>query len=474
MSKEVKNEVNMEQFFEAIEQLATQNLLSIEEIVEIISDSVKKSFHSKFDPDADLDFTLDFDKKEIKLINNTKYVVDEEVADEYKAVEISLKDAKKIKKTAKDGDIISDEVDFLSYSKNIAGRIKQMIVQSVREKKKAAVYSKHKGLKGEMVTAVVTSSSTTHAILVLEDQTIAFMPSKFKNPNIKLNIGERVKVYVEDVLEESKDAQIIVSNGSKEMIKRVLEVEVPEIAEGIVEIVTISRMPGIRAKVSVKTNVEGVDAVGALIGSNGTRIKAIIAKLDGEKLDIIPWIEDKNSFIASAMAPAKVIGIVDKKDADGKVIEGHKVVITPNKHQTLAIGKRGSNARLAVELTSTRLDIVSIDEAKEKGIEFEWNGNLTEAEVAIIESGERLNSRGGGQRPQRTFGSSVKLDSLDGDIQNFTEDMEAFDDEAGAAIQATEDMFADIDFSKDELDEIQEDFEFNEELADIDPDFLND
>jgi len=85
-----------------------------------------------------------------------------------------------------------------------------------------------------------------------------------------------------------------------------------------------------------------------------------------------------------------------------------------------------------------------------------------------------LNSRGGGQRPQRTFGSSVKLDSLDGDIQNFTEDMEAFDDEAGAAIQATEDMFADIDFSKDELDEIQEDFEFNEELADIDPDFLND
>ncbi len=462
---------NMEQFFDAIEQLAKQNLLEVKEIVEIISESVKKSFHTKFDPDAELEFTLDFKKQEIKLVNNTKLVVDEEVAPEFRAIEINIKDAKKIKKTAKDGDTIAEEVDFASYSKNIAGRIKQMIIQSVREKKKAAVYAKHKGLKGEMVTAIVTSSSETHAILTLEDSTIAFMPSKFKNPNIQLNIGERVKVYVEDVLEESKDAQIIVSNGSREMIKRVLEVEVPEIAEGIVEIVSISRLPGIRAKVAVKTSVEGVDAVGALIGAGGTRIKAIIAKLDGEKLDIIPWSEEKNTFIASAMSPAKVVAIVDKKDAEGKIIEGHKIVITPNKHQTLAIGKRGSNARLAVELVSTRIDVVSIDEAKEKGLEFEWNGNINEAELAIIESGERLNTRGGAQRTERTFGSAVKLDSLDGDIQSFTEDMEtSFDFEAD---EETKDIFKDIDFSKDELEQIQDDFEFDEEAADIDPDFLN-
>ena len=154
---------NLENFFAAIEQLAKYNLLKAEDIVEIISESVKKLFHTKFDPDAELEFTIDKEKKEMKLVNKSKFVIDEEVAPEDRAIEISLKDAKKIDKSVKEGGLISEEVNFAAYSRVLAGRVRQMIVQSVREKKKAAVYAKHKGLKGEMVSATVVSSTPAHA-----------------------------------------------------------------------------------------------------------------------------------------------------------------------------------------------------------------------------------------------------------------------------------------------------------------------
>jgi len=370
MNKE-EFKLNEEQFFEAIEQIAVQNLLEVSEIIAIIKESVIKSFHSKFDPDAELDLTIDPEAKKIELINKTKYVIDGEVDPNYRAIEIPLKEAKKINKDAKDGDIVAELVDFASYSKQLPGQIRQLITQTVREKNKKAIFAKHKSLKGEMVSAVVTSSATTHAILQLDDGTPAFMPSKLKNPKIKLNIGERVKVFVEDVLEEAKDAQIIVSNGSKLIVKRVLEEEVPEIMDGIIEIMALSRIPGVRTKVAVKSNNSDVDAIGAIIGAGGTRIQTIIEKLDGERLDVIPYSEDKDMYIANALAPAKVIAIINKKDEEGNVVEGHKIAITPNKHQTLAIGKRGMNVKLAVELTESRVDVISIDEAREQGIEFE-------------------------------------------------------------------------------------------------------
>jgi len=286
MNKE-EFKLNEEQFFEAIEQIAVQNLLDVSEIIQIIKESVIKSFHSKFDPDAELEFILDPESKKIELINKTKYVIDGEVDADYRAIEIPLKAAKKINKDAKDGDVISETVDFATYSKQIAGQIRQLITQNVREKNKAAIFAKHKGLKGEMVSAIVTSSADSHAILQLDDGTPAFMPSKLKNPKIKLANGERVSVYVEDVLEDAKDAQIIVSNGSKLIVKRILEEEVPEISDGTIEIMALSRLPGVRSKVAVKSNNGDIDAVGAIIGAGGTRIQAIISKLDGEKLDVI-------------------------------------------------------------------------------------------------------------------------------------------------------------------------------------------
>ncbi len=387
--------------------------------------------------------------------------MDEEVEDEYRVIEVPLKEALKLNKNAKPGDTISEEVKFETYSRSIAQLIRQLITQNVREKKKEAIYAKHKGLKGEMVTAIVSSVGPTHAILSLEDGTTAFMPSKFKNPRIKLSMGERVKVYVEDVLEESKDAQIIVSNGSKILVRRILELEVPEIAEGIVEIVALSRIPGERAKVAVKSTSPSVDAVGAIIGASGSRVKSIIEKLDGEKLDIIEFSDDSAKFVANALAPAKVIAIVPKKDEEGKVIEGHIIAITPNKHQTLAIGKAGSNARLAVELTNTRIDVMSIDEAKEKGLEFEWNGNVEPAELESIEAGIRTRRAPGPRRPQQGFQGQAHFEDeeINDDIMLFNESL------SDEPVQETKGFDSeDIMFSEEDLDKMQAEFEFDTEL----------
>lgn len=474
-------EINKEQIFDAIDLIATQNLLTYDESKEVFEEAIKKAFHSKFDPDAELEMNIDKESNTFSLINHSKYVVeDEEYQEEYRALEIPLADAKKIKEDVKVGDTVSEEVDFSLYSRSIALQIKQMLTQSVREKKKEAVYAKHKSLKGEMIDVTVSSISPNFVIFTLDDNTTAFMPTKMRNMNIKLGVGQRTKVFVEDVLEESKDSQIVVSNGSKEVIKRVLEMEVPEIQEGSVEIVSISRIAGDRSKVAVKAANENIDPVGAIIGAKGTRITAIVEKLGGEKLDIILWSEDENVYVANALAPARIVSIIDKKDREGEVIRGNKIAITPDKHQTLAIGKGGSNVRLAVELANIRIDVMSYSAAVEKGIDIPWNTGLTPEELEIIESGQKLKK----VLPSQTRGQSFQpaISSIDSDV--FDDQIESFNStiEEETETQTVEKENFDIDdtlFSEEELrqmeanfefDDTLEDFEVNDEFADVNED----
>ena len=452
---------NKELFFEAIKQIAEQNLLSKEEATEIIKEAVFKTFKSTFDPDAELELEINEDLGTFKLINHSKLVVeDSEFNPEYRQIEVPLSDAKKIKAGAKVNENISEEVDLVTFAKKIANRVKQLITQQVREKKKEAVYAKHKSLKGEMIDAVVTSSTKSYVNFTLEDGTTAFMPPNLRNLSIPLNIGEKVKVFVEDVLEESKDSQIIVSNGSPTMIRRLLEVEVPEIADGTVEIIKISRIAGFRSKVAVKSNSENVDAVGAIIGAQGSRVNTIVEKLKGEKLDVIHWTPNINDFVISALSPAKVIAILDKKDEEGNIVEGVKLVITPNKHQTLAIGKRGSNAKLAVELTDTRIDVLSIDQAKEQGIEFEWNGNVSPDQLEAIEAGIRQRREFNKPATQNRFNAN----DLDKELSRFNEDISFENISQKEEVEETFDI-DDSMFSESELKQMEANFEFDDELS---------
>ena len=448
-------------------QIAEQNLLTKDETKEIIKNAIFKIFHSKFDPDAELELTMDEEKGIFKFLNKTKLVIaDEEYNPEYNAIEVSLSEAQETEPNIKEGDSFSAKVDFFA-DKRVASQVRQLITQAVREKKKEAVFTKHKSLKGEIVSATVTSSTKSYVILELEDGTTAFMPSNLRNLNIPLNIGEKTKVYVEDVLKESKDSQIVVSNGSPTIVRKVLESEVPEIFEGIVEIINISRMAGTRSKVLVKSNNENADAVGAIIGAGGSRIKAIVEKLEGEKLDIIPFSEDTNLQIAYALSPAKVVSVNDKFDEHGNIIENQKIIITPNKHQTLAIGKKGSNARLAVELIKHRLDIISVDQAQQKNIEILYNGTIKNSEeLALVEDGEKI------QRPMRRPNQTKSVSFIgdfDTDITSFVEKME------GDSSDGFQDIFEVKDdlFTEDELRKMEKNFNPVTELDGFDENSFN-
>lgn len=460
-------EMKKQEIFDALRQVAAQNLLSEEEIRSQIEESIKKAFHSKFDPDAELELVMDSNANRFELINHSKYVVEDgEYQPEYRAIEIPLDQARKINPSVNIGDTVAEAVDFAYYSKMVAQPIRQMFTQGVKEKRKDATFAKHKSLKGEMVDVTVITVTDSYAIFNLEDGTTAFMPAKLRNPNIKLSVGQKTKVYVEDVLPESKDAQIIVSNGSKDVVKRVLEFEVPEIQDGTVEIVAISRIPGLRSKVAVKSTNPNVDPVGAIIGAQGQRINAIVNKLSGEKLDIIPWNYDENVFVAAALSPAKIVSILDKKDANGEPVKGYKIAIAPNKHQTLAIGKQGSNVKLAVELTNVRIDVISVDEARKRDLDIEWNVGFTEADLIQLENGLDNNRN---RRPMMNRNNNTPYTprparievNLDDQIESFNTSMESKQDE-----KVVEDFEIDENlFTEEQLRQMEADFEFDDEIT---------
>lgn len=459
--------INTDELYAAIELLSKDNLVSFDEVKEIIQKSVFKIVHDKYDPDAELELVSSEEDKEFRLINHSKLIVNDEEFEQRNGIfEIPLSKAKQIKDDAVVYTTISDEINFKEHPE-ITQNVRQLITQSLKERRKEAIYEKHKELKGEMIKVTVLSVTKTYVIVALEDGTTAFMPEKLRNKKIPLSNGKVTDVFVEDVLQESKDSQIVVSNGSPTLVKRVLEREVPEIADGTVEIVAISRTAGLRTKIAVKSTDENVDPVGAIIGAGGSRIKAIIEGLDGEKVDVILWSENHNEFIANALSPAKVIGIVDKSTETSN----QKIVVTPNRHQTLAIGKFGSNAKLAVELTGARLDIISIADAKEKGIEFEWNGNVDPNQVEMIEDGQvigrpprRPNSNQGSHQQQHAGG----FDNIMEEVDSFTEEMNTteFVPVEPTKVEEVETFKETDEFDFDDLDleKMQDNFSFESDF----------
>lgn len=466
---------NQKEVFEALSIIAKNNLLTMAELKNMLEVAIFKSFHSKFDADAELELTMDEVEGKFELINKSKIVVaDEEFVVENRPFEIPLSEAKKINKSVELYDQVAEVVDFAAYSKQVANSIRAMLTQSVKERKKEAIWEKHQSLKGEMINVTVRTITPLGVAFEMEDGTSAYMPTKLRNMKISLKIGARVTVYVEDVLRESKDSQVVVSNGSKILVKRVLENEVPEIAQGIIEIVNISRIPGERSKVAVRSTNPQVDPVGAIIGSEGSRINSIVEKLEGEKLDVIVYSDDINTYIANAFAPARIISVQDKLWAEGEFagqpIPGHRIAIAPDKHQTLAIGKFGSNARLVVELVNSRIDVLSLSEANAKGMNIVWNGNITPEEVEKLEAGERLmKSKGNFPRAPRTertssnytsatSANSVNSNSFDADIASFNVTMEDVKEEQkGFEVD-------DILFSEEELRAMEASFELDDEL----------
>jgi N utilization substance protein A len=294
-----------------------------------------------------------------------KVFVEKEVAAEVidSKAQITLEEALKHEPGISVGDLIQIEATPGDFGRIAAQTAKQVILQRIREAERDSLYSSYAEREGEIINGTVQSIEPQQVTLSL-GKVEALLPRSEQIPTERYGIGQRLRAYVSEVQKTSRGPAIIVSRTNRNMLRRLLELEVPEIYNGTVEIKSISREAGYRSKVAVAALQEGVDPVGSCVGMRGVRIQSIVNELNGEKIDVVQWSPDVASFIANGLSPAKVLNVILQDDINGKTA----VVVVPDKQLSLAIGKEGQNARLAAKLTGWRIDIKSATEAAEEAL----------------------------------------------------------------------------------------------------------
>ena len=347
-------------FMMAINQVCHERQLAIDIVLEAVEVALVSAYKRNFGGNQSITAQIDSSVSGEPLIYVEKLVV-EEVENEKK--EVLLKDAKAINPKAELGNIVSIESTPGNFGRIAAQTAKQVILQRIREAERDALYNTYAEREGEIVSGTVHKVDP-HQVTLTLGKAEAVLPRSEQIPTENYKEGQRLRAFVSSVAKTSRGPQIIVSRTHRTMLRRLLEVEVPEIYNGTVEIKSIAREAGFRSKVAVAALQEGVDPVGSCVGMRGTRIQNIVTELNGEKIDVVQWNPDLAFFIANSLSPAKVMNVM-LHDEQGKTA----VVVVPDKQLSLAIGKEGQNARLAAKLTGWRIDIKSTSEAAQEAIQ---------------------------------------------------------------------------------------------------------
>jgi N utilization substance protein A len=341
------------EFALALNQIGAERSLPPDEIRKVVEGALVQSYrkYANVMNSQNVAAAVDMESGDMRVFVE-KEVVDDVLDDR---TEVILDEALKQKPDAVLGDCIMVDVTPKDFGRIAAQNAKQLIVQKLREAERDFQYNQFVEREGEIVMGLVQSANPAGVVLNL-GRIEATLPRKEQIPNEKYEVQQRVRAYVSEVKRSGRGPQIMLSRTHKNFLRRLLEIEVPEIANNSVEIKSITREPGSRSKVAVAALQPNVDPVGACVGQRGTRIQTIINELHGEKIDIIEWSADPTLYISKALGPAKVMG-VHPNDAKGAS------VIVPNDQLSLAIGREGQNARLAARLTGWRIDIKSGSEA---------------------------------------------------------------------------------------------------------------
>ena len=297
---------------------------------------------------------VDEEHQTLKMFVQKNVVEEEDYVDPFN--EIPIQDAKAISAKYEVGDVVNIPVDNTEFGRIAAGNGKQVIIQGLREAERGMVYDEFNSKQHEILTGVVTRiDPRTNAVSLRigtgTESTEALLLAGEQVPGEELTEGQHVKVYVVDVRRSTRGPQILISRTHPGLVKRLFELEVPEIYDGTVEVKSIAREAGSRTKMAVWSADENVDPIGACVGPKGQRVANIVEELRGEKIDIIKWSEDPAQFIAAALAPSDVVEVIMAEE--GKACR----VIVPDDQLSLAIGKEGQNARLAARLTGYKIDI---------------------------------------------------------------------------------------------------------------------
>ena len=349
------------EFMEALSDLEHDKGIKKDILLEAIETALISAYKRHFGTDQNARVEIDGDTGEIKVFA-VKNVVDE-VEDE--ETEISVEDARAINPKYEAGDVLETEVTPRDFGRIAAQTAKQVVVQRIREAERGIIYDQYSEKENEVLTAIVHRIERGNVYVEL-GRAEGIIPVSETVYSEQYNINDRLKVYVLEVKKTNKGPQIIVSRTHPALIKRLFEIEVPEIRQNVVQIKSIAREAGGRTKIAVWSDEKDVDPVGACVGHKGTRIEKVVEELGGEKIDVVPWSSDPIEFIANALRPAKVVMVQINED------EKAAKVIVPDYQLSLAIGKEGQNARLAAKLTGWKIDIKSQSQTEQEvfGEEF--------------------------------------------------------------------------------------------------------
>jgi N utilization substance protein A len=336
-----------QEFFNALELLHKEKGITPEYMYEKIRNALEAAYKKEFGTNAEVRVDINPDKKDIKVYQ-MKTVVEEVLIPE---AQISLADAKAISKRYVLGSVIESEVKTKNFRRLSAAQAKSVIIQAIREGEREVMQKAYENKREEIITATVLKVDQETGAAILETGTsTVVLPKNEQIPGEVFQVGDRVKVYVCEVNRESRGPLVTLSRSHSGLVRRMFELEIPEIVDGTVIVKGIAREAGSRTKISVYSRDPEVDAVGACIGNHGMRIAAITDELRGEKVDVVEYDEDPVKYIAAALQPAKVISV----EMTGE--KACKVIVSPDQ-QSLAIGRQGQNARLVARLTGHKVDI---------------------------------------------------------------------------------------------------------------------
>ena len=369
----------------ALDALEEEKGIKAEVLIEALEEALKKAYEKNYDESENVEVQFDKKKGSIKVFAVKTVVA--EIEEPYE--QISLEEALELNKAYEVGDEIRFEVTPKDFGRLAAQTAKQIIMQKVREAERGVVYDNFVGYEDEIITGEVEREDSRYLYIILPGNQMAAMKPNDQMPSENYQMGDKIKVLVSQVQNEQKGPQVFVSRTHPDLVKRLFEAEVPEVFDGTVEIKSIAREAGDRSKIAVYSHNENLDAVGTMVGQRGARVQSVVTELSGENMDIVEWTEDAAEFIKNSLNPAEVVEVIFDPNNDRAA-----TVLVPDYQLSLAIGKRGQNARLAARLTGFKIDIKPESAREEAIAEMENQSTETvidennDAEIELVYNSE--------------------------------------------------------------------------------------
>ena len=401
--------------------VAREKLIDKGIVIEAMEDAIQRAARARYGAENDIRAKLDAETGDLRLWRVLEVV--EEPEDHFKQVD--LKGAEKLQKGAKLGDFIVDPLPPIEFGRIAAQAAKQVIFQKVRDAERERQYEEFKDRAGELITGVVKRVEFGHVVVDL-GRAEGVIRRDQQIPREMVRVGDRIRSLIMRVSREARGPQIFLSRAHPDFMKKLFAQEVPEIYDGIIEIKAAARDPGSRAKIGVISHDSSIDPVGACVGMKGSRVQAVVQELQGEKIDIIPWSEDLATFVVNGLQPATVSRVVIDEE------ESRIEVVVPDDQLSLAIGRRGQNVRLASQLTSSQIDILTEADASEKRQrEFIERSEMFQTELDVDETlAQLLVAEGFTTLDEVAYVTREEISSIEGLDEDIAEELQSRASEA--------------------------------------------